>query len=771
MKKLLLLPIMMLLLWGCGQNQNPASVYVQTADELNQAIEQASPGSEIVLSNGVWKDVRIRFYGQGTKEKPISLRAETPGEVFIEGQSYVHLGGAHLVVKGLHFRNGYSPGRGVIRYKIGRDSIASHCRVTECVIEGFTQPNRWNNDRWIELYGRYNQLDHCYISGKGNDGATLMVYHNGNEHIKNHHQIVYNYFGPRPRKGGPRAETMRLGGSETSMAPGYVNVSNNYFEACNGEVEIISDKTNFNTFTNNIFYKCEGSLVLRHADYATVDGNMFIGDDDSDFYGGVRAINTGHWITNNYFYKIRGEAFRTPLAMMNGIPKSSLNRYKQVTDVVVAYNSWIDCTSPWQIGVGQNKGSADVLPASEIRSAPPIRSTIANNLIYNRQPDASPVVNHDDIDGILFKHNILDNAGSEFTAFDALENASVRMQQVNDWLFVPEDAENDMLGEVFNGFDFDKIQQDIFGTSRAGKNRVGAIVQQAAAASFKIDKKQYGPTWYTPEKAATEPTVHTASSAEGALAEALNQADSGDIIELSDPLYSIDASLRIDKDITIRAQGENKVELIFKGGGGTPAFEMNPQGSLRLQNIQLKGAGNQLAFAPLAENMSSAYNLFIDNCVIEGFGYVLQASKGSFADSLQFSKTIIRACENGLVLAADERGDYNAEMVSFDQCAFTNVSQNVIHFYRGGYDESTIGGFLTLTNNTFAGCGAKEKSGILIRTTGIINVRLEDNSFQNNPVRLVALLWGAKNNVHAGNSLSNSGEIKVQENIELKLLY
>ncbi|MGS0528235.1 chondroitinase-B domain-containing protein [Zobellia nedashkovskayae] len=38
---------------------------------------------------------------------------------------------------------------------------------------------------------------------------------------------------------------------------------------------------------------------------------------------------------------------------MNGIKKSPLNRYIQVTDVVVAYNSYINC-SPWQFSVGSN---------------------------------------------------------------------------------------------------------------------------------------------------------------------------------------------------------------------------------------------------------------------------------------------------------------------------------------------------------------------------------------------------------------------------------
>ena len=266
------------ILWlGCEQNLVNSGTSVGNIDELNTAISEAEPGAIITMTNGTYEDLHIEFYGEGTEADPITLRAETPGEVIIEGQSYLHLGGNHLIVEGLLFRNGYSPNKGVIRYQIGDDKTAFHTQVTNCVIEDFSMPNRWQNNRWVEFYGKHNKMDHCYIAGKGNDGATVMVYHSGNQHTRNYHEISHNYFGPRPRKGGPRGETMRIGGSETSMTPGYVTVSNNYFEACNGEVEVISDKTNFNSFRNNIFNKCEGSLVMRHSDYATIDGNIFIG--------------------------------------------------------------------------------------------------------------------------------------------------------------------------------------------------------------------------------------------------------------------------------------------------------------------------------------------------------------------------------------------------------------------------------------------------------------------------------------------------------------
>ena len=43
-------------------------------------------------------------------------------------------------------------------------------------------------------------------------------------------------------------------------------------------------------------------------------------------------------------------------------------------------------------------------------------------------------------------------------------------------------------------------------------------------------------------------------------------------------------------------------------------------------------------------------------------------------------------------------------------------------------------------------CGenSNQKSGILLKTIGIINVNLTDNTFKNNMTELVALLWGEK---------------------------
>ncbi len=772
MYKSLLLIGSLFLLFACKNENSRSSLFgkkVSDATELQNAIDSAKAGDNIILSNGIWKDVQIDFSGKGTEAKPISLLAETPGEVFLEGQSCLTLSGEYLNVDGLYFRNGYTPTATVIAFRKDPNSLATHCKVSNCVIEDYNQLKRDKQDLWVEFYGRHNTLDHCYLAGKTNQGPTVRVDIKGNESINNYHQITNNYFGPRPRKGGPKAETIQLGSSFTSMSPSYTNVANNLFERCNGEVEVISSKTNFNEFKNNVFYKSEGSLVTRHGNYCRIDGNYFIGDGNENV-GGVRLINTGHWVVNNYFYNLKGQNFRSPLAIMNGIPKSPLNRYNQVTDVVVAHNTYINCIEPWHFGVGTNISQKDVLPLSEIRSARPIRTTVANNIIYNEKGDTNPVVAHDQIDGITFKSNLTNNKKAEEEKIEGLQNGAFEIAKVAESIFVPSNLPE---LEVFNGFDFSTIEKDLFGNERKDKNSIGAVAGSLTTDPMILDKKKYGPDWFSNEKPEVVAETHSASKAAD-ISTKLAAAKDGDIIELAAGTYEVNNSLLINKKITIRsADPNNKANIVYSGASNSPAFEMNPYGNLNLENIVLSGKGSQYAFATLKKNMSSLYNLTVTNCEISNFQYVLKAYKESMADEIVFTKTSLKDCANGIELSEEtnDKGDYNVEFLTINDCQFDNIKSNVIDYYRGGYDESTIGGNLLVQNSTFTNCGAQESNGILLNTRGIINVNIANNTFKNNRVKLVALLWGAKNNSHSENEVSNSGKILVQENLKLKLMY
>ena len=647
MYKNLLIVLSFLLIYSCNEVATNI-VKVENIDELNSAIKEAKPGYEIILANGVWKDVEIEFIGKGTKENPITLRAETAGEVYIEGVSNLELGGEFLVVSGLYFRNGHTPTSNVIAFRINEDQVANNCRVTDCVILDFNQLQRDNDDLWVQFYGRHNQLDHCYIAGKTNGGPTVRVDLKGNESIKNYHQIENNHFGPRPRKGGARGESIQLGSSFTSMSPSNTTIANNLFEECNGEVEIISSKTNFNEIKNNVFYKSEGSVVTRHGNYVVVDGNYFIGDGENENYGGIRIINTGHWIVNNYFYGIVGKNFRSPIAIMNGIPKSPLNRYNQVTDVVVAYNSFINCKSPWQFGVGTNISQKDVLPLSEIRSARPLRTVVANNVIYNKIGDSEPIIEHDKADGVTFKSNVINNQGVDFENNDRFTADNFELTQIAENIFIPSKFSTEI--EPFKGFEFETIATDLFGNSRANSNSIGAIIEDSTNDPLILDKKKYGASWYSNEITPKEPQVFEVSNNED-LAAKIAEALAGDIVSLNAGTYAISESLVIDKAITIQSKGTDKAEIVFSGAENTPLFELNPYGLLSLKNVNISGDTSQHAFATLKENMFNHFGLTVSGCDINNFDYVLKVYKQSFAEAITFKNCIITNSENGLELS------------------------------------------------------------------------------------------------------------------------
>ena len=746
------------------------SIVVKSNDELYAAISDAKPGDNIVLANGVWKDVEIKITNSGTEEHPISLSAETAGKVTLEGRSDLQIGGDHIKVEGLYFVNGYSPSKSVIHFAV-KDKVANHCVVTNCVIKDYNQMQRNHQDLWILIKGRHNQLDHCYFTGKSNRGPTLRVDLEGNQNINNYHKIINNHFGPRPPKGGPSAETIQIGNSYTSMCPSYTLVANNLFDECNGEVEVISSKTNFNEFRNNVFYKSEGSLVTRHGNYCTVDGNYFIGDESSSNVGGVRLIGTGHTVTNNYFYNLRGQEFRSPLAVMNGIPKSPLNRYIQVTDVIVAHNSWINCIEPLQFGVGSNVSQKDVLPASEIRSARPIRTVVANNLIYNTKGDDTPIVAHDKLDGILFKSNVINNQGVDFEKPDGVNTAAFELNKIGEYIWAP--SVGFPSEEVYTGFGFEQFNKDLFGNSRDDNNRVGAITGQPASAPPILDRSQYGTDWYAVEKIQKTPVTHKVIAGQD-IAMVMSKAANGDVIELAAGNYNIANSLKVDKTLNLQpAVAGSQITLNYSGAAGTPLFEMNPNGKLMLEGLQLSGSNSQYAFASLKENMSSLYNLTLENCSVENFDYILKAYKYSFSEYIKLSKSNFKNCANGLELSEEieDKGEYNAENIMIDDCSFDGIAANVIDYYRGGYDESTVGGNLSVTKSTFTNCGSNEKNGTLLNTYGIINVDISSNIFKNNTVERVALLWGAKNNTHSDNTITNSGELVVEENLKLKTFY
>ncbi|MFL5810414.1 MAG: polysaccharide lyase 6 family protein, partial [Flavisolibacter sp.] len=178
------------------------------ADAMN-ALKKAKPGDTIIIANGTYRDVEISFVGKGNAEKPIVVKAQTPGSVIISGTSVLRLAGTGVEVNGLYFTNGYAPKGAAIEYRSGSE-VANYCRITNCAIDNYNPPSREMDNSWILLYGRNNRFDHNNVQGKLNNGVTFAVILDEERNIENHHRIDHNYFGERPNLGSNGGETIRV---------------------------------------------------------------------------------------------------------------------------------------------------------------------------------------------------------------------------------------------------------------------------------------------------------------------------------------------------------------------------------------------------------------------------------------------------------------------------------------------------------------------------------------------------------------------------------
>jgi poly(beta-D-mannuronate) lyase len=231
-------------------------------------------------------------------------------------------------------------------------------------------------------------------------------------------------------------------------------------------------------------------VVTRHGNYATIDRNIFIAH-GNPYVGDIPVINTGHRIINNYFLGLTSNELLGALAVMNGILKSPLNRYNQVTDAVIAHNSWINCEQPDHFSVGVNLNQAAVLPPSNKRSARPERVIFAINFVYNDKYTTAPIKAYDSINGVKFNNNLMISNQTMDSNRDDFKLKSVSNKLRKELFFTPPSAENDL----YTGFGFERINFDLFGKSRLNNDAyVGAIVPPISENKMAIDPKNYATT-------------------------------------------------------------------------------------------------------------------------------------------------------------------------------------------------------------------------------------------------------------------------------------
>lgn len=318
--------------------------HVDNPAKLQEIADTLQPGDSLILGAGYWENVWLILQNDGTREAPITLRAESPGAAVLSGATHLAISGSHIVVEGLHFKNAYPPvtsrtgseeGEGpdaLIDFMANPEEYARDSRITNCHFEA-CNPSEDRRYHWVRLLGLRNRVDHCRFEGQDHDGVTVQVRLDIPEA---EHRIDHNYFFDRKPGDGNGYECVQIGQSWASMESGRCIVENNIFESCDGETEIISSKTCDNVIRGNLFLRSAGTLTIRHGNRTTVEGNVFIGD-GKEGAGGIRIIGEDHRVIRNYFQGINSYTGGV-IVLYCGIPDGPLNGYAAAHRAVVADN-------------------------------------------------------------------------------------------------------------------------------------------------------------------------------------------------------------------------------------------------------------------------------------------------------------------------------------------------------------------------------------------------------------------------------------------------
>jgi poly(beta-D-mannuronate) lyase len=282
------------------------------------AVKNAQPGDVITLSNGEYdvKDVPPFKQRKGNAENPIIVRAQEPGKVILKGSTgYKFEECTYFTWYGFHHAHKSAEGESSnISFKDGNNNRFARCEVN-------LDDNDNSKKHWLRISNcEAIKVDHCHFHHKKSEGQFCNVFMPGDNKPGKGPIFEYNYFEHQDfgehlpdgvKYGDAGGEAIQMGHSDHAGQYYGVIVRYNCFEECNGDGEIVSNKSCGNLYYNNTFTDCNGSLTLRHGHSTAVLANYFKNC-------GLRVLGADNLIANNHFSDNSREDNRRPLIIHNG---------------------------------------------------------------------------------------------------------------------------------------------------------------------------------------------------------------------------------------------------------------------------------------------------------------------------------------------------------------------------------------------------------------------------------------------------------------------
>jgi len=295
-------------------------------------------------------------------DKPVVIRPEHSDGATFSGETSFQITGKDVVMRGLAFLDCR-----LTASVIALDG-AVNCRVTACRFEGAS-----GKAPVVGISGQAadNRVDHCtFIRPEAR--SVQVIINETSAPVRS--RIDHNLFQDVPPIGGNGRETIQVGQSQPKwgrVEPLTV-VEHNEFIRCDGEAEVISNKSSRNTYRHNLFKDCKGELVIRGASHCLVEGNRF-----ENCSGGIRLSGTHHRVVDNVIAGSKGTGIR----LQYGMTVELGGLYQAVGHCLIAHNTVVNAgRAGILVGDGRDRDWGE----KGIANQAPYENRFVNNVIAGK---------------------------------------------------------------------------------------------------------------------------------------------------------------------------------------------------------------------------------------------------------------------------------------------------------------------------------------------------------------------------------------------------
>lgn len=323
---------------------------VSNSTQLNTALSTCSPGDIILLANG-------NYAGFTVTTDRITIQAVNKGGAVINSGLIRLKQVSGVSVFGLKVT---TPGTSnTVDGETFKQAVwieaSDSCRLAgnTLLLSGHT-----NTTNWIMLSGNsnYNRIDHNDFGANAIDGHYIFVrgnrtgisvpsdrtsWANGggpvNPDMARHTTIDSNYFHDQT-SGASAVITLGGIGLAGDYQATYSLFDHNLLVNCDGDAEMVENKSSNNTISNNTVRTSVGTISLRAGNNCTVSGNLMLQGGKAGA-AGIKIYEKNHTVTGNYVDNPQDYGFVLGAGDAYTNPSFS---HAQVFNANVSNNIWIN---------------------------------------------------------------------------------------------------------------------------------------------------------------------------------------------------------------------------------------------------------------------------------------------------------------------------------------------------------------------------------------------------------------------------------------------